>query len=40
MFWKEVTFIFGFPGTLLTLILVAHGSQRVYGIDMPRKNDP
>jgi len=36
-FWKVVTFIFGFPGTLLTLMVVERGSQRAYGIDMPRK---
>jgi hypothetical protein len=36
-FWKVVTFIFGFPGTLLTLIVVNKGSERAYGIDMPRK---
>ena len=37
MFWKVVTFIFGFPGTLLTLLVVNKGSERAYGIDMPRK---
>jgi hypothetical protein len=37
-FWKGVTFIFGFPGTLLTLLIVARGSERAYGIDMPRKS--
>jgi hypothetical protein len=36
-FWKVVTFIFGFPGTLLTLLVVPRGSERAYGIDMPRK---
>jgi hypothetical protein len=36
-FWKVVTFIFGFPGTLLTLLAVKEGSERAYGIDMPRK---
>jgi hypothetical protein len=37
MFWKVVTFIFGFPGTLLTLLVVNKGSERAYGIDMPVK---
>jgi hypothetical protein len=37
MFWKVVTFIFGFPGTLLTLLVVNKGSERAYGIDIPRK---
>ena len=36
-FWKVVTFILGFPGTLLTLLVVEKGSERAYGIDMPRK---
>lgn len=36
-FWKVVTFIFGFPGTLLTLLAVDKGSERAYGMDMPRK---
>jgi hypothetical protein len=36
-FWKVVTFIFGFPGTLLTLLVVNKGSERAYGIEMPRK---
>jgi len=36
-FWKVVSFIFGFPGTLLTLMVVEEGGERAYGIDMPRK---
>jgi hypothetical protein len=36
-FWKVVTFIFGFPGSLLTLLAVKKGSERAYGMDMPRK---
>ena len=36
-FWKVVSFIFGFPGTLLTLLVVDKGSERAYGIDIPRK---
>ena len=35
--WIIVSFIFGFPGTLLTLLVVDKGSERAYGIDMPRK---
>jgi hypothetical protein len=37
-FWKVLTFILGFPGTLLTLFVVTKGSERAYGIDMPRKS--
>jgi hypothetical protein len=36
-FWKILSFICGFPGTLLTLMVVESGSERAYGIDMPRK---
>jgi hypothetical protein len=38
LFWKVLTFIFGFPGTLLTLLVITEGSERAYGIDMPRKS--
>ena len=37
-FWKVVTFIFGFPATLLTLLVIREGSEHAYGIDMPRKS--
>jgi hypothetical protein len=37
-FWMVVSFIFGFPGTLLTWLVVTRGSERAYGIDMPRKS--
>lgn len=37
-FWKVVTFIFGFPATLLTLLVVTQGGERAYGIDLPRKS--
>jgi len=37
-FWKVLSFILGFPGTLLTLFVVSEGSERAYGIDMPRKS--
>jgi hypothetical protein len=38
-FWKVVTFILGFPGTLLTLLVVTSGSERAYGIDLPRNSN-
>jgi len=37
LFWKIVTFILGFPGTVLTVLIVQRGSERAYGVDMPRK---
>ena len=35
--WRIISFIFGFPGTLLTLLVVKEGSERAYGIDLPKK---
>jgi len=35
--WRLVAFIFGFPGTLLTYFVVGEGSERAYGIDIPKK---
>ena len=35
--WRVVSFIFGFPGTLLSMWLVAEGGERVYGVDVPRR---
>lgn len=34
------TFLFGFPGTLLTYFVVDEGSERAYGVDLPRKRWP
>lgn len=35
--WRIVAFIFGFPGTLLSLLVVDEGGERVYGIETPRR---
>ena len=35
--WRIISFIFGFPGTLLTLLVVKEGGERAYGIDLPKK---
>jgi hypothetical protein len=34
--WRIIAFIFGFPGTLLTLLIVREGSERAYGIELPK----
>jgi len=34
--WRIVSFIFGFPGTLLSFFVVDEGSERAYGVDLPR----
>ena len=35
--WRILAFIFGFPGTLLTFFVVGEGSERAYGVELPRK---
>src|SRR3974390_176964 len=35
--WRVVSFIFGFPGTLLTFLAVQEGGERAYGIDIPKR---
>ena len=35
--WRVVSFIFGFPGTLISYFVVEEGSERAYGIDLPKK---
>jgi hypothetical protein len=37
MGWRIISFIFGFPGTLLTLLIVREGSERAYGIELPKR---
>jgi hypothetical protein len=35
--WRTLAFIVGLPGTIVTFFAVADGSQRAYGVDLPRK---
>ena len=35
--WRMISFIFGFPGTFLTWLVVEEGSERAYGVDIPKK---
>jgi hypothetical protein len=37
VWWRIISFIFGFPGTLLTLLIVQEGSERAYGIELPKR---
>jgi hypothetical protein len=37
--WRIIAFIFGFPGTLLSWFIVGEGSERAYGIEMPRRKE-
>lgn len=35
--WRIVAFLFGFPGTFLSYLVVGEGSERAYGVDIPRR---
>ncbi len=35
--WRILCFIFGFPGTLLSLLVVEENGERMYGFDLPKK---
>ena len=35
--WRTLSLIFGVPGTLVTFFVVKEGSERAYGIDLPRR---
>ena len=34
---RTLAFVAGFPGTLITYFLVDEGSERAYGVDLPRR---
>jgi hypothetical protein len=36
--WRCVAFIFGFPGTLISLLAIREKGERAYGIDLPRRH--
>jgi len=38
--WRILAFIFGLPGTIVTFFAVREGSDRAYGIDLPRRGRP
>ena len=37
--WRLVAFIFGFPGTLLTFLVVSDGGGNAYGIRLPAADE-
>jgi len=37
--WRVLSFIFGFPGTLLSFFVVEEGSERAYGIELPKRRE-
>jgi hypothetical protein len=39
-FARFVTFVIGFPGTLISYFAVEEGSERAYGVDLPRRRPP
>jgi hypothetical protein len=38
--WRTLAFILGLPGTIVTFFAVPEGSDRAYGVDLPRKGRP
>ena len=38
--WRTLAFIFPIPGTIVTFFVVDDGSDRAYGIDLPRRGRP
>ncbi|MFT4111729.1 hypothetical protein [Silvibacterium sp.] len=38
--WRVLSFLFGFPGTLLSFFPIREGSERAYGVDLPRRQAP
>jgi hypothetical protein len=37
--WRALAFIFGLPGTIVSLLAVVEGSSRAYGVILPRGED-
>jgi hypothetical protein len=35
--WRTLAFIFGLPGTIVTFFALDEGSERAYGINLPRR---
>ena len=35
--WRVLSFIFGFPGTLLSFLVVPEGEERAYGVEISRR---
>ena len=36
--WRVLAFILGLPGSILTFFAVKEGSERAYGVDLPKKH--
>jgi len=39
-FARAFSFVVGFPGTMVSYFLVEEGSERAYGVDLPRRRPP
>lgn len=37
--WRVLSFLFGLPGTLLSLLVVHEGGENAYGIYLPKRRD-
>ena len=36
--WRVLAFILGLPGSILTFFVVKEGTERAYGVDLPKKH--
>ena len=34
--WRIISFLFGFPGTLISFLVVREGGERAYGVDISK----
>ena len=37
--WRVLSFLFGLPGTLLSLLVGKEGGENAYGVYLPRRRD-
>ena len=37
--WRVLAFVFGFPGSLVSWLVVKEGSNRAYGINLPPRQN-
>ena len=35
--WRPVSFVLGFPGTVISFLMVREGGERAYGVDLPSR---
>lgn len=38
--WRVLAFLLGLPATLLSFLAIREGSERAYGVELPRRYPP